>query len=89
MHGKGGQGRCHGRAIQIQIGGRSSRFVGGRGSLHNPTTCQNYYQTICLPNHRPIYATPGYIHQSHGVGTNRGGGARKEACNGGRVIVRR
>ena len=74
MHGKGGRGRCHGRAVRL--GGRSSRFLEGRGNLHlhSPTTHQNYHPTIRLPNRRPVNATLGYIHRSHGTRANRGGG---------------
>ena len=95
MHGRGGRGRCHGRAVRL--GGRSSRFLEGRGNLHlhSPTAHQNYHPTIRLPNRRPVNATSGYIHRSHGARANRGGrgrgrdggrngGGRRGARNGGR-----
>ena len=87
MHGRGGRGRCHGRAVRL--GGRSSRFLEGRGNLYlnSPTTHQNYHPTIRLPNRRPVNATSGYIQLSHGARANRGcgggGRGRDGGCNSG------
>ena len=65
MHGRGGRGRYHGRAVRV--GRRSSRLVEGRGNLHlhSPTAHQNYHPTIHY--RRPVNATLGYIHRSHGA----------------------
>ena len=74
MHGRGGRGRCHGRAVRL--GGRSSRFLEGRGNLHlhSPTTHQN-----CGAR-----ANRGRGGGGRGRDGGRNSGGRRGARNGGR-----